>query len=452
MKSLLFCFNFCRQTQIKKETKGPLMIKNTIEFETTRKDLTHLSGLVFFQKLVKSTSLDSIIGQIIPSKKRLRGQSNKEKFFTALYSFIAGADCIEDIEMLKHDPLFNEIANKPCSAVTMERFLKSFKLKTYEKLQNELARLAYRLREKLYPDNNALILSMDSTPHQQYGKYMEGVDWNYKNMWCLDSQNCFDQFGFCYGWHLREGNTYSANGAVEMLTRIFNNIPKNKDVFFRADSAYGNKGIYNSLLTNRAHFAICLKENVWKPLLRDYESKVKWKKTDIYFFDSNKCEIGSCLYPLKDLAMGRTFLRVVFIRAKKKRLGPGDKEYYHHYAVVTDMSDKQMNDERVIKFYKKRANVENQIKDLKNGMDFKHFPCQKLNANRAWGMIAIYAYNLMRFGAHKLHRKKGCFLKTVRREMIFIASEIRKGQRKIKLRFTNHMYQEVKRLEIMMTS
>ena len=122
-----------------------------------------------------------------------------------------------------------------------------------------------------------------------------------------------------------------------------------------------------------------------------------------------------------------------------------------HYAIVTNMSEKELSNERVIQFYKKRANVENQIKDLKMGMDFYHFPCQKLNANRAWGIIAIFAYNLMRFSAHKLFRKRGCFLKTVRRKMVFIASELRRGQRKIKLRFTNHMFKEVKRLEMIIT-
>ena len=423
----------------------------TIEFETTKKDLTHLSGLVFFQRLIKSISFDSTIGQILPKNKRVRGQTNKEKFFTALYSFIAGADCIEDLEMLKHDPLFYEVANRPCSSSTMGRFLRSFNQKTIQKLQNELPQHAFKLREKLYPSNQTLIFSMDSTPHQQYGEYMEGVEWNYKQIRCLDSQNIFDQYGLCYGWHLREGNTYSSQGAVEMLTRIFNNLPRhNKQVYYRADSAYSNRDIYNCLLMNKANFAICLKENVWKPLLRDHGNKITWRKTKEYFFDSNKCEIGSCLYPLKDL-YNRGFLRVVFIRAKKKRLKPGDQEYYHHYAIVTNMSEKELSNERVIQFYKKRANVENQIKDLKMGMDFYHFPCQKLNANRAWGIIAIFAYNLMRFSAHKLFRKRGCFLKTVRRKMVFIASELRRGQRKIKLRFTNHMFKEVKRLEMIIT-
>ena len=303
------------------------MNKQIIEFETTKKDLTHLSGLVFFQKPIKSISLDSKIRQILPKNIRVRGQTNKEKFFTALYSFIAGADCIEDLEMLKQDPLFYEVANRPCSSVTMGRFLRSFSTKTIQKLQNELPRLAYHLREKLYPSNQALILNMDSTPHEQFGEYMEGVDWNYKQIRCLDSQNVFDQYGLCYGWHLRKGNTYSAVGAVEMLTRIFNNLPRhNKKVYYRADSAYGNKAVYNCLLTNKVSFTICLKENVWKPLLQKYQGKITWRKTKTKFFGSNKCEITSCLYPLKDLA-GRSFLRVVFIRAKKRKLTPGDTEY-----------------------------------------------------------------------------------------------------------------------------
>lgn len=299
------------------------MSKNTIEFETTRKDLSHLSGLVFFEKLIKSIGLNTFIGTALPSGKWVRGQNNKEKFFTALFAFIAGADCIEDIETLKSDSIFSEVASGPCSAVTMGRFLKSVSFKTYQQLQNYLPKLAFSLREKLYPSNDTIIFSMDATSHQQYGEYMEGVDWNYKKIRCLDSQNCFDQFGLCYGWDLRSGNTHSVVGAVEMLTQIFNNLPPNhrKQIYFRADSAYGSIDIYNYLLMQNAHFTICLKEKSWRPLLRDYGSKIKWKKTDIYFFESNKCEIGSCLYPKKGL-YNRGFLRVVFIRAKKKKLEP----------------------------------------------------------------------------------------------------------------------------------
>lgn len=328
------------------------MSKNTIEFESTRKDLTHLSGLVFFEKLIKSIGLDSFIGKLLPSGKWVRRQTPKQKFFTILYSFIAGAECIEDIESLRLDSVFTEITADASSAVTMGRFLRSITFKNYQKLQNYLPKLAFALREKIYPKSDTLILNMDATDHVQHGKYIEGVGWNYKDNWCLSSQNCFDEYGLCYGWHLREGSAHSSVGAVEMLSQIMNNLPANhgKRVYFRADSAYGNKDIYNYLLLNKVNFTICLSEVSWGSLLKKYESKIKWKKTNLYFFESNKCQIGSCLYPVKDL-YNRGFLRVVFVRAKNEKLKPGETNYYRHYAIITDMSEKQMSDEAVVKFY-----------------------------------------------------------------------------------------------------
>ena len=84
------------------------------------------------------------------------------------------------------------------------------------------------------------------------------------------------------------------------------------------------------------------------------------------------------------------------------------------------------------------------IKDLKYGMDFKHFPCQSMNKNKAWGFMGIVAYNLMRFASFTID-KRGCFLKKVRTNLVFIASEIRKGQRKIRLRFSDNIFKEVTR-------
>lgn len=99
---------------------------------------------------------------------------------------------------------------------------------------------------------------------------------------------------------------------------------------------------------------------------------------------------------------------------------------------------------KVIKFYRGRSNAENFIKDLKYGMDFKHFPCQLMSKNIAWGLMGVFAYNLMRFASFSID-KRGCFLKRVRIKMVYIASEIKKGQRKIKLRFNNNQFKEVQR-------
>ena len=86
------------------------------------------------------------------------------------------------------------------------------------------------------------------------------------------------------------------------------------------------------------------------------------------FFDSNKCEVGDIIYPKKGLSMGKTFLRVVFIRTKKKEILPGDNHPYQYYAIVSNMSHSEMSNKDIIKLYRRRAQVENNIKDLKNAI------------------------------------------------------------------------------------
>lgn len=420
-------------------------MKKAIVIERTRKDLSALSGLYFFENLLKRINLEGELGKILPFKRRDRGLASKKKFLAGMFAFISGADCLDDLDDLRGDPLFRRLTSGGAASTTMGKFIRSFRQKHFEHLQDLLLTNALLLRQKLSKQEE-ITVTMDSTPHEQHGLQMEGVEWDYKNRWCLNSQNAFDEFGFCLGWDLRSGGSYSGNGAVEMLERIFSKVPRNWRRYFRADSAYSTLEVYNCLLVKNVNFGICLKENVWGSILDKYERKITWRKTRLQFFESNKCEIGSCLYPLKGL-WGRSFLRVVFVRAKKKDLKKEDTRYYDYYAIVTDMSFSEMNDEEVCRFYRKRANAENHIKDLKYGMDFKHFPCQKLMANKIWGMMGLFAYNLMRFASWVLCPQTGCFLKKVRRKMVYLGAEVVSHARSLRLRFSEYFYQEVERLE-----
>jgi transposase len=147
--------------------------------------------------------------------------------------------------------------------------------------------------------------------------------------------------------------------------------------------------------------------------------------------------------------MGKTFLRVVLIRTKKKIIESGDNHPYHYYAIVTNMSNAEMTNEKIIQFYRKRAQVENNIKDLKNGMDFHHFPCQSLKANHVWGLIGIIAYNLMRLASFTIS-KNGCFAKTVRKKIVMKAGEINKHARSIEIRMMDYVAREVQRLKMVL--
>ena len=148
--------------------------------------------------------------------------------------------------------------------------------------------------------------------------------------------------------------------------------------------------------------------------------------------------------------MGRKFLRVVFIRTINKKAQPGENPY-RVYAIVTNMSTAEMTNENVIQLYRKRAQVENNIKDLKNGMDFHHFPCQSLKANHAWGLMGIIAYNLMRMSSFTLYPQTGCFIKTTRRRLVTLAGEVIRHARSMEIRMMNYLAREVARLKMILS-
>lgn len=429
------------------------MNSNDIVITRSRKDLSANAGLIFYNDLINRLNFEGALGQILPIKQRNVGLLSKEKFLAGIFAFIAGADCIDDLHHLAHEPFFSRLTKGGLAPSTMRKFIYSLELKHTQKIQNLLPKMALALREKLLPNSKKVILCMDATPHEQFAEKMEGVEYNYKSIKCLDSQNCFDEYGLCYGWDLRKGSTHSSKGASEMLERILPQL-RHKDVYFRADSAYSTTEIYNTLLNYKVKFAICMKENSWGRLIDNYEFQMPWTKTKIRFFESNKCQIAQCLAPMDGLN-GRSFLRVVFIRTQKtkeqlQQEKNEDKKKirnYRYYAIATNISESEMTNEEIIQFYRKRGNVENHIKDLKYGMDFLHFPCRDLRPNCAWGLMGIFAYNLMRFSSFLIAPKTGCFLKRVRIRMVHLACEITSHARKITLKFADYTYKEVLQLQ-----
>lgn len=89
---------------------------------------------------------------------------------------------------------------------------------------------------------------------------------------------------------------------------------------------------------------------------------------------------------------------------------------WDYYAVVTnfqldtaidrrDITTTSSEDEKqkfwsiqeVFEHHQKRGNSENFIKEEKYSYDLKHFPCLKLNANYAYGLLAMVAHNILRW-------------------------------------------------------
>jgi hypothetical protein len=431
------------------------VIKN-ISLESTNKVLSSRSGIILFEDLWNQLNLDKKLRRLLPKKKNTRGISQLNKVKGILFSFAAGNDCLDDLESLRGDTIIAKLLGGEFPARTAGDFLAKFHKRQIEKVQDVLLKTAITLRLALFFDNK-FILSMDSTPHKQSGKKMQGLAKNYKGIWGFDSQNAYDQYGFSYLFDLRPGNTWSGTEAEKWIHKIFSNIPNHMERWFRADSGYSKNIVFEALQAASVKYTIVLKDNIGRYVRNKNRDHLEWKKSEIEFFGSDKCEISMGLYPIKKLGN----LRVVFIRRKKdadeiddqlslmEDYNPEESEY-RHYSIITNIDSSEMNNEEIIDFYRERANCENYIKEQKHNFDFLHFPCKKFEANQAWGLIGTMTHNMTRFLSFTMKQKtkrvrgkdkvvrtviqQGYFAKKVRNTLINIPCQVVWSARRMKLK------------------
>jgi len=357
--------------QIKNLKKGSFLSFKNISIEPTTEVFSSNSGIFLLEELWKALRLEKKFKHLVPRKKKNRGITQVNKFKALIFSFTLGNDSLSDMDELRDDKIFSEILGGTISSTSMGDFLRSFGNRHVEKLQDGLIESVLELRLALFPNNKKFIITMDSTPHEHYAKKMEGLAWNYKDMWCLDSQNAYDQFGFSYLFDLRPGNTFSGNDSELWVHRIFSKIPKSMSRWFRADSAYSKHAMFKALEVKNVNFAIALKDNIGSYVRKKNKNLLTWKKTKLRFFDSNECEVAMGLYPIKGLGN----FRVVFIRAPREDrqlnlLEDPLESGYRHYSIITNVNSFDMGEEEVIDFYRQRATAENYIKEQKYGYDF----------------------------------------------------------------------------------
>jgi len=278
-----------------------------------------------------------------------------------------------------------------------------------------------------------------TTDHEQHARKMEGLGFNYANVWGLSSLQAFDQFGLQYWMEVREGGAFTANGAATAIASIFKRVPRFSRRILRADSGYCNTDVFNACHKVNADFVVKMRENMLVPLLGQISS---WKPNrHIRHHDGRSVETGAAIYRTR---RGEKGLRVLIVRAAKVDV-PLFEDRYDYFGFATTLTHGEMRDEEIVDFYKQRGAAELFIRELKNGFDIHHFPCKKLLANKVYGIIAAIAYNLMRAASKLLKDKHPRFSKMLRFRMVHVACQVVRTGRRVIFRFHETAHEEVSR-------
>lgn len=427
-------------------------MENAIKISTTDKSLSVYGGLVLASESFKAFSLRTSIAKSLPSL--VSGNTRSlDKFEAMILGSMAGAECLDDLETLADDPAYQETVSRTYTAKSYGDYLRSFTDYQCKTLQYALINQSFAMRALAIGATDTLTIDVDSTSNRQFGKKMEGVETNFKNVECLDTLKAFDEFGFPYWHEVRPGATNTCVGAPEVISTIFQRLPKDgvyKDVkrFVRADSGYCNVDVFNACKNAKASFVTHMRDNMLEPRL---DTITKWFSQNpndpdrILIHDGRECELGETYYFPEG---GLETLRIVCLRAEKAGLMSlplFDEARYDYYAFVTNIANTDMTPRQVIEFYRKRGNAENYIKEDKYGFDLKHYPCLKLIANKAYGLITSFAAAYMRYLALIQKTKITHFAKATRNRLIHLPVQVIRHGRQVIFKFCHRHIMEVQR-------
>ena len=261
---------------------------------------------------------------------------------------------------------------------------------------------------------------------------------------------------FLFIWMLEMVLRIRLKGAANIIHHVFSRLdhyddgklkPNGIKRFFRADSGYCNADVFEACFSNQVKFVITFKQNMLDPLLGQINNWKETNKSDderIRFYDGRECEIGETVYVPKD---SDRVIRVCVIRAEiKDSSWAMFGKQYDYYSWCTNIGAGEFTVEDLIRFYRLRGQAENYIKELKYGYDLKHYPCQKLSANKAYGLIAAFAHAFMRYLSLTENKTKPHFAKLTRLKLISIPCVVVRHARDIVFKFMERHAEEVKRI------
>lgn len=431
-----------------------------LRLEPTKTKLTSASGLGTLIEAFDVSPLAEEFKKTLPDRTSHRSQGSYRLGLIQIASFIRGHDCIDDLIEFRHDEtLFEIMRGDTVVPRTMGDFLRDFEQDHLNKLNQFLPSQCMSYRKNLerhlkkpYKPSLAPRLSIDSTSHVQEAKKMEGLAYNYKDEWCLDSQVIFDELGFCWDLELRSGNTKSGVGACDQVRRAFSSFKFHDEKYLSGDSAYCYQELIKTCMALGIKFTFTANQatTMWEDFIPTINNWTSWvyteeqiEKYQLLDIELPEIEVGSFLWT-PNWNQGLRF--PIVVKRMKKEQADFIHGIYKYYGVVTNMDLTRQSYQEIIEFHNKRGNAENFIREEKYGYDLKHFPCQKLKANHSFGLLAMVAHNLLRWAAihDQPHRPK--FSKKFRRMFIDIPGKMVSHGRTLTLKISEHYFKEVNRL------
>ena len=423
-------------------------------------NLVSSAGLVPVLALADSADLRGLADAhlSVPTDK---GAHAGLKVASLVAGMVAGADCIDDMALLRHGGM-NKVVNGAYAPSTLGSFLRAFTFGHVRQLDALASRFLTGLagRAPLLAggdlQSGPILVDVDDTIIEVHGYAKQGAGFGYSGVRGLNALlatvTTTGSAPLVVAQRLRKGSCGSPRGAKRLVADALKTVTKlvgadsGRKPLLRADSAFYGAAVVGAAIRAGADVSLTVRMNPQVKAAIAAIAEAAW--TTIEYPDAvydeatggwvSRAEVAETPFTAfttnnrTEKILGRQVVRRIPDLNPRATTGQNplfDTWRFHAFFTTTDPD--VLDTVAADKTHRGHAIIEQVHADLKNSA-LAHLPSGKFNANAAWLVLAVIAFNLTRAAAAIAGPDLAkTTTATIRRKLIAVPARIATSARRI---------------------
>jgi hypothetical protein len=364
------------------------------------------AGLVPVVRLAERCGLPELVAEKVKltGAKNGAGVAADAKVMSVVGGMVAGADCIDDLDVLRHGGMVKLFGGMRAPS-TLGTFLRAFTWGHVRQLESSTRAFTCNLAAHagLIPKGDEVVfVDIDSKVKQVYGPAKQGASFGYTKVRGLHFQIVTVKTATCapviVATRLRKGSAGSGKGAACLVREALSEVRAmgvTAKIVVRADSAYFSHQVVAACRKAGAYFSLAvavtktiraaietMDPDAWTPI--KYTDAIWDDKEQRWISDAEIAEIPFTAFTSKKKVF-HTSARLIVRRVKRlnpKTVPEGQSELFavwRHHVVFTSSPFELVQAEAQ---HRQHAQVEQVFADLEDSA-LAHLPSGKFTANAA---------------------------------------------------------------------
>jgi len=386
------------------------------------------AGLLLPATLAARLGIEQTADELIDLGDRAGAVRPGRKVATLVHAMVAGADCIDDVEVLRCGATTQMLGHRVMAPSTIGTFLRAFSfghVRQLDRLTEQILGRAWAAGAG--PGDGPMTIDLDSTICEVHGHAKQGAAYGYtRQLGYHPLLATRADTGELLHARLRTGRAHTARGAPRFIDELAARVRRTGatgQLTVRADSGFWSVKVIRRLRRGKFRYSITVR--LTRPVRQAIAAIPDNAWIDIGYPDSGVAQVAEARFRGDRLIVRRT----------RHHTGPQGELFpaWQYHAFVTDRPGTAIE---LDADHRRHAVVELAIRDLKAGAGLAHLPSGKFNANAAWLVLATLAHNLIRWVAALGLAAAGTVVaKTVRRTLLALPGRLTRSAR----RWTLHL-------------